>query len=67
MNAMERGTKAKQIVVRFDIPSYDQIRKWASIEDRSLGEFVRHATTIYIKQHCENMNRRKTDNNDNSA
>jgi len=54
---MEKGTKAKQIVVRFDIPSYDKIHDWAAIEHRGLGEFVRHAVLVYIEQ-C-NMNKGK--------
>ena len=55
---MEKRTKVKQIVVRFDIPSYDKINDWAIIEHRGLGEFVRHAVLVYIEQ-CE-MNKEKS-------
>jgi len=49
---MDKGTKAKQIVVRFDIPSYDKIHDWATHEHRGLGEFVRHAVLVYV-EHCD--------------
>jgi len=48
---MNRGTKAKQIVVRFDELSYDKIGDYAEIEHRGLGEFVRHAVLVYIEQY----------------
>jgi len=47
---MKKETKVKQIVVRFDNPSYDKIREYAEIEHRGLGEFVRHAALHYIEQ-----------------
>jgi len=47
---MEKVTKVKQIVVRFDDRSYDKIRKYAECEHRGLGEFVRHATLFYIER-----------------
>ena len=46
---MEKQAKTKQIVIRFDPHSYDQISKFAKIEHRGLGEFVRHATLYYIE------------------
>ena len=46
---MEKDTKAKQIAIRFDGHSYEQIRKCAEIEHRGLGSFVRHATLFYIE------------------
>ena len=46
---MKRGTKAKQIVVRFDLPSYEKISEFAQIEHRGLGEFVRHTVLVYIE------------------
>jgi len=46
---MKKGTKAKQIVVRFSNPSYEKIREYALREHRGLGEFVRHATLSYIE------------------
>jgi len=47
---MKKGTKARQIVVRFDIPSYDKIGVLADCEHRGLGEFVRHAVLDYIER-----------------
>ena len=54
---MEKAKKAKQIVTRFDDWSYERIRKYAEIEHRGLGEFVRHATLDYI----ENLSKAKDD------
>ena len=45
---MKKETKEKQIVVRFDKSSYDNISEFAALEHRGLGEFVRHATLVYI-------------------
>ena len=47
---MEKETKNKQIVIRFDNRSYDKIRERAEIEHRGLCEFVRHATLDYIER-----------------
>ena len=47
---MKKGVKTKQIVVRFDNNSYERISEYAEWEHRGLGEFVRHAALIYIKQ-----------------
>jgi len=47
---MNKSTKSKQIVVRFSDHSYDMISEYAEMEHRGLGEFVRHATLIYIEQ-----------------
>ena len=47
---MTKGTKAKQIVVRFDVPSYEKISEYAKEEHRGLGEFVRHAVLVYVEQ-----------------
>ena len=47
---MNKETKAKQIVVRFDNQSYDKISQYAEFEHRGLGEFVRHATLFYIER-----------------
>ena len=49
---MQKETKIKQIVVRFDSQSYDKIRVFAKAEHRGLGEFVRHAALHYI-EHLE--------------
>ena len=46
---MSGGLKARQIVVRFDVPSFEKIRMLANIEHRGLGEFVRHAVLVYIE------------------
>ena len=46
---MEKQPKAKQIVVRFDVHSYDRISSFAQMEHRGLGEFVRHAALFYIE------------------
>ena len=46
---MSGDTKVKQIVVRFDKPSYDKISRSAKKEHRGLGEFVRHAALYYIE------------------
>jgi len=53
---MKRGTKVKQIVIRFDYPSYNKISDYAEKEHRGLGEFVRHAVLIYIEQYDEKKN-----------
>jgi len=53
---MKKGTKVKQILVRFDNASYDKINEHAAIEHRGLGEFVRHAVLVYM----ENMTKQKT-------
>jgi len=45
---MKKETKEKQIVVRFDKSSYDEISEYAALEHRGLGEFVRHAALVYI-------------------
>ncbi|MCL2146526.1 MAG: hypothetical protein FWH52_01840 [Synergistaceae bacterium] len=47
---MENSTKVKQIVIRFNIPSYEKIRECAEIEHRGLGDFVRHAALDYIER-----------------
>ena len=47
---MEKETKNKQIVIRFDNNSYNRIRERAEVEHRGLGEFVRHATLDYIEK-----------------
>ena len=52
---MEKESKVKQIVVRFDKSSYDQISKHAEKEHRGLGEFVRHVVLHYI-ENFENTN-----------
>ena len=49
---MKKGTKAKQVVVRFDLRSYDKICEYADMEHRGLGEFVRHAVLVYLER-CE--------------
>jgi len=46
---MKTRTKTKQIVVRFDEPSYAKINDFANTEHRGLGEFVRHAALFYIE------------------
>jgi len=46
---MKKDTKIKQIVLRFDKPSYDKIKEYAKSEHRGLGEFVRHVTLFYIE------------------
>ena len=46
---MKKGTKAKQIAVRFDLHSYEKINKYAASEHRGLGEFVRHAVLFYME------------------
>jgi hypothetical protein len=45
---MKKGTKSKQIVVRFDTASYEKISAVAAAEHRGLGECVRHAALLYI-------------------
>ena len=47
---MKKQTKAKQIVVRFDNPSYEKICDYAHTEHRGLGDFVRHAVLIYMEE-----------------
>ena len=46
---VKKETKEKQIVVRFDKTSYEQINDYAKLEHRGLGEFVRHTTLVYIE------------------
>ena len=46
---MKKGTKTRQIVVRFDEISYEKISAYSEAEHRGLGEFVRHATLHYIE------------------
>ena len=53
---MKKEAKTKQIVVRFDVPSYNKISEYAEIEHRGLGEFVRHAVLVYIKD-CDAKNK----------
>jgi len=43
-------TKSKQIVVRFDTHPYGKIKTYAKLEHRGLGDFVRHATLVYIEK-----------------
>jgi len=50
---MDKETKNKQIVIRFDNRSYIKIKERAEIEHRGLGEFVRHATLDYIEKCCK--------------
>ena len=47
---MKKGTKARQIAVRFDDLSYEKIFKCAKEEHRGLGELVRHAVLVYVEQ-----------------
>jgi len=47
---MKNETKPKQVVVRFDIPSYEKITEYAAAEHRGFGDFVRHATLYYIEK-----------------
>ena len=51
---MGKVTKTKQVVVRFDDQAYDDITRFAEIEHRGLGEFVRHATLFYIERYHTN-------------
>ena len=46
---MKKGTKTRQIMVRYDDRSYDRISACAEREHRGLSEFVRHATLSYIE------------------
>jgi len=55
---MKVDTKVKQIVVRFDRPSYDKISDFAAKEHRGLGEFVRHAVLVYIEDCAQERARR---------
>ena len=57
---MKKETKSKQIVVRFDNPSYDKISAYAEKEHRGLGEFVRHTALFYI-EHFDQMEKSATD------
>jgi hypothetical protein len=45
---MKPKTKVRQIVVRFDQDSYDEISEYAEKEHRGIGEFIRHAALEYI-------------------
>ena len=49
---MNKESKTKQIVIRFDSHSYEKIKERAEVEHRGLGEFVRHATLDYIEKYC---------------
>lgn len=46
---MKTNTKTKQIAVRFDQHAYDKIKKYADVEHRGIGEFVRHTTLFYME------------------
>ena len=46
---MKKKMKTKQIAVRFNDDSYEKISKYAEMEHRGLGEFVRHTALFYIK------------------
>jgi len=48
---MKKTAKSKQIVVRFDLPSYNKISGHAEKEHRGLGELVRHAVLVYIEDY----------------
>jgi len=52
---MNKAAKTKQIVVRFDFPSYEKICNYSLIEHRGLGEFVRHAALCYIEHLDKSM------------
>ena len=47
---MKNENKTKQIVVRFDLQSYEKIMEYALAEHRGFGDFVRHATLYYIEK-----------------
>ena len=47
---MKSETKTKQIVVRFDLRSYEKITQYAVAEHRGFGDFVRHATLYCIEK-----------------
>jgi len=47
---MKNETKPKQVVVRFDLQSYEKITEYAAAEHRGFGDFVRHATLYYIEK-----------------
>ena len=47
---MQKETKSKQIVIRFDPHAHAKISDFAKTEHRGLGEFVRHAALHYIEQ-----------------
>jgi len=51
---MDKANKTKQIVIRFDEPSYAKIKIYAGKDHRGLGEFVRHAALHYI-EHFEEL------------
>ena len=53
---MKKDAKTKQIVVRFDVPSYEQINDHAKTEHRGLGEFIRHAVLVYIENGADGHN-----------
>ena len=56
---VEKEPKIKQIVVRFDKSSYDKISKYAKLEHRGLGEFVRHAALYYIENFQKTENKKE--------
>ena len=59
---MKTGAKTKQIVVKFDVPSYGKISEYAKKEHRGLGEFARHAVLVYIEQYDKEKDRDKIQN-----
>ena len=61
---MKSETKCKQIVVRFDNKSYENVSAYAEMEHRGLGEFVRHAALYYI-EHFDQDSRAFTNGNGN--
>jgi len=61
MSKMDRKPKAKQIVVRFDIPSFEKIEAFSEKEHRGFGEFVRHAVLVYIEDFEKNNESNKNE------
>jgi len=62
MKKDKKDIKTKQIAVRFDYESYEKISEHADYEHRGLGEFVRHATLIYMEyfdKHGRKMDERE--------
>jgi len=50
MAETKKEPKSKPLSVRFDLPAYDRISKYAKAEHRGMSEFVRHVVLSYIEE-----------------
>ena len=53
---MEKGKKTKQIAIRFDSDSYEQIEFYSKMEHREVSAFIRHIVLEYLEKSEEAKN-----------